>query len=509
MKTRCAYCLGVIAPAAVGLALSLASCGGSGAARSYRAIKVPPGISPLVAARADSISAGLFVATKDEREATSLFVKGRQHYNMSDSLWLILDNAKKSPVKSVRPEDSLAAVKQTIPGALKLDEAAQNLQAFDRTQEQRLIIQASYNLKEAQKYLERSVQLNPFNAQVQNYLALTYKLLAQRFPKDMTFDKSLHIWGTLARLEPGEYVHYYNLGSTYFAEQHWAEALENFKKCEEVLLASAEVNPRRLQNPGLPVEATIDTTYRFLSVYFQAQAAIKLFEAPRALQKLHHAKTLTRNPDYLAVIESNVKWINWDDGNIYGSVMKDSANALANRRQFEAAGKIYADLIQRILKTKRAKDEMSWTYAAIEYRNLDRKASAVSRLYEVIQTIPKGAGGAPLEAGYQDYFDAYGAMCYNMGIDTLRSDRRLAYAYFAQAAEIEWSGRGRSYMFMADLTSANPQLVIANGEKAVSLASQLTPEELQNLYKLLVDGYRRSGQVDKARSYFDKLRAMQ
>jgi tetratricopeptide (TPR) repeat protein len=491
------------------LVVGLIGCGGGEAMRGYRAVNVPPGISPLVAVRADSIAAGLFVPMKNEREAQTLFEKGRQHYDVSDSLWLVLDNAKKAAVKSVRPEDSLAAVKQTIPGALKLQEAAANLQTFDRTQEQRLIIQASYNLQEAQKYLERSVQLNPFNAQVQNYLALTYKLLAQRFPKDMPFDKALHIWGTLARLEPGEYLHYYNLASTFFAEQHWADALENFKRCEEVLLASAEVNPRRLQNPALPIEATIDTTYRFLAVYFQAQTAIKLFDAPLALQKLHHAKTLTHNPEYLAVIDFNIKWINWDDGNIYGSVMKDSANALSSRGQFEAAGKIYEDLINHTLKTQRAKNEMSWTYAAIEYKNLNRKPHAVSRLYEVIQTIPKDAAGMPVDPHYKDYFDAYGTMCYNIGIDTLRSDRRLAYTYFAQAAEIDWSGRGKSYMFMADLSRANPQLVIANGEKAVALSSQLAPDELQNLYKLLVDGYRRSGQVDKAKNYFNKLRTIQ
>jgi len=503
MKTRCDLISLTL------LVFGFVGCSGGGAVRGYRAIKVPPGIFPLVAARADSIAAGLFVTMKNEREARTLFEKGRGHYMVSDSLWLILDNAKKAPVKAVRPEDSLAAVKQTIPGALKLQEAAQNLQAFDHTQEQRLMIQASYNLKEAQKYLERSVQLNPFNAPVQNYLALTYKLLAQRFPRDMTFDKALHIWGALARLEPGEYLHYYNLASTYFAEQHWADALDNFKKCEGVLLASAEVNSRRLQNPALPVEATIDTTYRFLSIYFQAQSAIKLFDSTLALQKLHHAKTLTHNAEYLAIIESNVKWINWDDGNIYGSVMRDSANALSSRARFEAAGKIYENLIKRILKTKRARDEISWTYAAIEYKNLNRKAHAVSRLYEVIQNIPKDAAGTPRDSHYKDYFEAYGTMCYNIGIDTLRSDRRLAYTYFAQAAEIDWTGRGKSFMFMADLSRANPQLLITNGEKAVALSSQLAPDELQNLYKLLVDGYRRSGQVDKARNYFDKLRAMQ
>jgi len=506
MNPHCHRLLCCLAVAAL-----LVGCGG-GKMRGYRgmsAVKVPPGVAPLVAVHADSIVAGLFVTMKDEREAQKFFEKGRHHYAASDSLWFVLDNAKKSPNQAVSAADSLAAVKQTVTGALKLQEAAQNLQNFDRTQEQRLSIQASYNLKEAQRYLERSVKLNPFNLQVQNYLALTYKLLAQRFPLEMSFDRALQIWGTLARLEPGEYLHHYNLGSTYFAEQHWAEALENFKKSEEILLTSVEVSPQRLQNPNLPVEATVDTTYRFLSIYFQAQSAIKLLHAELALQKLHHAKTLTRNAEYLTTIATVVKWINWDDGNIYGSVMRDSANALANRGKFEEAGKIYDELIHRILQTKRTRDEISWTYAAIEYTNLHRKAKAVSRLYEVIQNIPKDRNGAPMEENYKNYFEAYGTMCFNIGVDTLRSDRKLAYTYFSQAAEIDWTGRGKSYLFMTELSRANPQMLIANGEKAAGLASRLSTEELQNLYKLLVDGYRRSGQVDKAKNYFAKLRAMQ
>ena len=70
MMTSCSYRLGVIA-----VAFILAGCGGSGALRDYRALKVPPGISPLVAAHADSIAAGLFVTMKNEREAQSFLKK--------------------------------------------------------------------------------------------------------------------------------------------------------------------------------------------------------------------------------------------------------------------------------------------------------------------------------------------------------------------------------------------------------------------------------------------------
>ncbi len=506
MKIRRFSFLGLIS-----LLFLIAGCSSTGpAVRSFdgkRAVKVPPGVTPIVAVRADSIASGLFVSMKREREAQALFEQGLRHYVVSDSLWAVLDAAKKSPVKSVSKDDSLTATKQAIAGVMKLNEAAQNLRNYDRTQEQRLIIQASYNLKEAQSILEKSVQLNPYNTQVQNYLALTYKLLAQRFPKEMSFDKALHIQGALVRLEPGEYIHYYNMGSTYLVAQAWAEALDNFKKCEEVLLASAEVNPQRVANPALPVEATTDTTILFYAIYSQGEAAIKLFDSATALKSLHRLKELTHMPQFQDAADSYIKWINWDDGNIFGSVMRDSANTLANQGKLVEAGKIYEELITRTLKTKRTQDEMSWVYARIEYATLNRKASAVSRLYEIVRNISKDDAGAPLDTTYKEYFDTYGTMCHNLGSDTLRSDRKLAYTYFSQSVEVNWRGRSKSYLSMTELARGNPELMVTNGEKAVALASQLTPVELQALYKLLVDGYRRLRKPDKAKFYFDKVKS--
>ncbi|MDZ7344518.1 MAG: hypothetical protein ONA90_08380 [candidate division KSB1 bacterium] len=333
------------------------------------AIAVPPGVSPLVAAHADSIAAGLFVTFDRERKAQELAAQGIEHYAAGDSLWAILDAAKAAQ-KKVSAEDSVAAIRQAITGTLKLQEAGNNLKDFDRMQEQRLIIQAGYNLKEAQKYLEKSVQLDPFNTRVQNYLALTYKLLAQRFPQDMTLDKALHVWGALARLEPGEYHHFYNLGSAYFAGQQWRQAQENFKRAEALLLASADFSPARLQNLAAPAKATMDTTTLLAAIYYQALSAIKLYDAQTALHDLHRAKQLAHLPSTRENLEAYIRWINWDDGNILGSVMRDSANALAQRGEFAQASKIYEDLINQWLTTKRARDEVSFTYAVMEYQHL-------------------------------------------------------------------------------------------------------------------------------------------
>jgi hypothetical protein len=62
---------------------------------------------------------------------------------------------------------------------------------------------------------------------------------------------------------------------------------------------------------------------------------------------------------------------------------------------------------------------------------------------------------------------------------------------------------------MADLTQANAELSIKNGENALKFSHQMTAEQLKNVYKFLVAGYRNKRQMAKAREYFEKLKAMQ
>jgi tetratricopeptide (TPR) repeat protein len=189
--------------------------------------------------------------------------------------------------------------------------------------------------------------------------------------------------------------------------------------------------------------------------------------------------------------------------------MRDSAAELASQEKFVEADKIYSALINKILRTKRAKDDIAWDYASIEYYRLNRRASAIARLDDVMKTIQKDEIDAPVDTSYRNYFENYGAMCHNLGVDTMRVDRRLAYGYFERATAIYWSGRGKSYAFMAELTQSNADLAIKNGENALKFRDQLTAEQLKNVYKFLVDGYRSKRQMDKARDYFEKLKAMQ
>ncbi len=480
------------------IALFMFGCAGTQNSFSAR------GVAPKVVLRADSIAARLFVARKLEREAEILNQKGVRHYQACDSILALLRKETKESKPQTAPAvaaDSLRPPGNAVAGTPR---AASPVNVRLR----QLEIQSKYNLLQARDFLEKSLRLNPLQLRAKHFLALTYKIFAERFPRTMPLDEAMKIWTDLAAVEPGEYFHFYNLGACQYALRQWEQAWHNFKRTEEVLLASTEVSDKRLWNPALLPHATLDSLILFEAIYYQGQCAIKRFDDKQALANLERAKILAKTSAEVGRIEDEIRWIKWDGGNILASVYRDSAFTLVTQGRHAEAAKIYEKLYEEILKTKRAKDEIVWDYAGLEYHHLHRKVAAIRRMDGALKDIPKDEEGAPLDTTYNLSFNNYGAMCYNFGIDTLKVDRRLAYDYFERAAAIKWKKRGLSYLQMAELSQSNADLSIRNGENAMALVHQLDNEQVKKLYRLLIDSYRRKNQMDKARPYFEKLRAM-
>lgn len=474
-------------------AAALAGCASGG-----RSGKVPLGVSPRIAATADSIGKRLFVSKERERKADWHRREGMRHYQSSDSIWTLVDAgrpaAADTPATAMNPGLNGAPAPAGKPG---IDPELR-----------RNTILATYHLMEAQRNLNKALQYHGFNPQAQHYLALAYRLLSERYPRHGSFDKAIEQWEFLARLEPGEYPHRYNLGVTYFARHDWRRALLNYAQAEELLLLSAAVSPRRLANPSLTAAAAIDSVSLLYSVFYQGQCAIKLEDAAQALLHLERAKSLTEDPTILTSIAEEIRWINWDEGNIRASLLRDSANTLVSQGKYGEAGKLYDLLLNKLLHTQRAKHDIAWDFARIEYARLGRRASAIARLDEVMKRIPTDADGAPLDTTYRKNFDAYGVMCLGFGADTARVNRRVGYEYLERASQIACTDRGRIFIEMADLSKPNPDISIANAERALAWEQSFDTLELRRLYELLVEGYRRKNQPAEARKYFEKRKAL-
>ncbi len=502
-----APCKSVGVIAALLLCFSLSGVLAQSKVRKFDAVRVPPGVTPLTTAQADSLAQQLFVSRTEESQAESLIVKAQEYRAQSDSLWRILDEAAAGR-RPITPEDSIAALRATVDGLRKLQKGAPVVQEYLKTQQEKARQQAVALLQQSESALRNAVELNPHFAQSRILLAAVYKLLAQRLPDKSTFnyDQAITTWETIVRLEPGEFRNYFELGRNYFTVQAWPKALENFKHTEQKLLAAVEVQESRIADPSQPAAAAIDSTMLFSSVYYQSQCHIKLLAEANAYDALRRAKDLAFTPQYLSLVDLNKRWMDWDDGNIVGATMRDSTNLLSSRGEFPKAAKIYEDMLPK-LRTERARNEFGWKLALIEFSNLGRKPEAAERMLRIVKNIATDSLGMPTPSDTlgQNYFDNYATMCVNLGNENTEINRKLAYTYYMQSASLSWSGRGKSYFAMATLAEANPKQAVADAEKAYQLAHQLDPDEVINLHKLLIRGYRRLGEFDKAKFHFNEL----
>jgi tetratricopeptide (TPR) repeat protein len=475
--------------------------------RKFDAVRVPPGVTPLTTTQADSLAQQLFVSRAQEIQAESLAVLARQYRVQSDSLWRILDEAAASR-KALAPQDSIAALRATVEGFQKLKRGSELIQQAAKSQNEKTRQQALVLVQQAEQSLRKAVELNPHFLNARVLLASVYKLLAQRAPEQdkLNYDQAITTWETIVRLEPGEFRNYFELAGNYFAVRAWPEALENFEQAEAKLLAAAEVQESRIADPSQPPAAAIDSTRLFFSVYYQAQCHIKLLHEESAYADLRRAMNLAFLPQYRAYVTYDLRWLDWDRGNIIGAAMRDSTTALSIRGEFERVAKLYEVTIPK-LRTERARREFGWKLAVIEFSNLRRKPEAAERMLRIVKAVPVDSLGAPTSSDTlgQKYFDNYATMCVNLGNENLETDRKLAYTYFMQSASLNWAGRGKSYFAMASLAEANPKQAVADAEKAYHLAHQLDPDEVINLHKLLIRNYRRLGLFDKAKFHFNEM----
>lgn len=474
--------------------------------RKLSAIRIPPGVTPLTAAHADSLARQLFVPWPQAQEAEKLVTTAKLARSQADSVWAILQRAADHPPR-VTPEDSLAAARATLAGGQKLQRGVPLIQKYLQTQQEAVRQQAIAHLQAAEVAFVQALQLNPFATQARIWLAAVYRLLADRFKDREDFGRAINIWETLVRLEPGEYSHYFYLAQNYFAVQAWQKSLENFEACEQRLLASAAVQDSRIADPTQPVAAAVDSNVLFVSVLYQSLSAIRLVHEEKAYASLRRALQLAITPAHRRTVVDYLEWMDWDDGNITATVLRDSALAHAGRGAFSAAAKTFAELLPK-LRTPRARNEIGWRLALIEFANLDQKEDAAERLLNIVTGIATDAQGAPPDSLSRLYFDNYGTMCLSLGNEKLGVDRKLAYTYYLQASSFNWSGRGKSYFALATQAEADPRQAVSHAEKAYALAHQLDAEEVINLHKLLIRGYRRLQQFDKAKQHFEELQRL-
>lgn len=487
---------------AVALTWGLAACG-SGPAPTTLPVPagptvVPAGVDSTVAAQADSLADASFVEPARQEESEALRVESELIVERTDSLWLAMAAALDTG-RAVSPEDSVAARAAGTAGGAALVELDELIRTSDLDVES-LALRTEILLDSAQTALERAFQLNPFDARNRVWLAQVYGLQARRLGQTDSYDRAIDELEKLTLLTPDQHTVFGMLANNYFYVENWDAAAVNYAKAEEVY--------RETYDLVVDEAPVLDSAVVYSYAQAQGDMHVRRFDADRAVTAYTRALDFAPTAEDSAYVAGEMEWMAWDDMDIANAFARDSLLALEQGGNLDAARRGYADLLPG-LSRRQAVDETEWRLAIVDY-NLGNQAAAADRLQALVARTPKDPSGHPLDSAYERYFDDYGTLTVNMGRSARADarDSRTALKYFTQASELAWSGQAVAHYEVARLVQGNVEAALESANRALAGEDALSTEQRLELYRLLMELHRRSGDFDEARRFRDAYRAL-
>ncbi|MFZ5517593.1 MAG: hypothetical protein ACOY90_13180 [Candidatus Zhuqueibacterota bacterium] len=432
----------------------------------------------------------------DDKKESDDTIREINRFTLSDSLWRMWQAVADSQYVIAR-KDSIQAEKLFISGAKLAREAFNSIKNINRSEMdssdvRKIEVKAILHFEQARMYFEQTFKLNPFDIKTQNYLIWIFQNLAELHAHCDNATRAITMLEYLTYIVNDDPGLYYKLSQKYFNAGRWDKALTNIKSAIELLL-NDDWNK-------------IDTNYLFGHYYIKSNAEIQLNMIPQALQSLQYAKLIAPTPVEAKRIQQKIDWINWDDGNLTASRRSDQLNYKVQQgdSDYLTIKEEYMDLLNQVT-TERAKQDINWKVAQLEYSFLDQKLLAADRMRELAEQIPLDSTGQALRPEDQKYLEDYGMICYNLGQQRLQeNDLRSAFVYFFQSVNFQWSGVGKSYLQLSKLTSLDNKSSLKYAQSALALEEQLSIDEKNDLYYAIYLAYKRMGSFDDARQWFQK-----
>ena len=483
------------------LTAAVAACGSgasSGPVAPRPAGPVPAGVDSAVAARADSVADASFVDEPVQEEAFRLQEEGRVIVQRTDSMWAAM-SALLDSGRVVSPADSAEARSAATQGGQALVELDDLLRS-DNVDVQALAGRTASLLDSAQVALERSFQLNPFDTRSQVWLAQVYGLQARRLGQEEAYDRAIASLEKLALLTPDQHTVHAMLANNYFYVSAWEQAAQNYARAENVYLATYDL----VVDDAPPLDSAVVFSY----VQAQGDMHVQRYDANAAADAYTRALRFATTAGDSAYVAGEMEWMAWDDMNIRSAFARDSLLALEQSGDLEGARRGYRDLLGS-LSARGAVDETEWRLSIVDY-NLGNNEEAATRLQNLIARTPTDAQGDPIDPAYERYFDDYGTLCLNLGrLHRVENrDRRTALKYFTQATTVNWSGRPVAHYEIARLTQGNVSSALESATAALDGLDALSEAQQLELYRLLMELTRRTGDFDKAAEYRDAYRVL-
>lgn len=446
---------------------------------------------PFATASTSNLSnaAGDRPAAKGDKELEDT-IRELNRFTLSDSLWKMWRAIEDSQYVVARI-DTVRAQRTFQAGVKMAKEAFTLLQQLkqsdlDSLSRQKIILRAILLFEKARTEFEQTFKTNPFDIKTQNYLIWVFQNLAELYDHCDSTLRAIQMLEYLTYILNDDPKLYFALGEKYFNIGKWDLALAKVRTSIDLMLNNNW--------------DSIDKNELFWHYYLRANAEINLDMIQQALLSLNYAKLIAPSAVEADDIQKKIDWINWDDGNLPASRKSDSLDMRMNQGS-DNYGKIKQDYLNLLgqVRTDKAKMDVNWRIAQLEFNFLQQRDNAVERMLKVVQQIQLDSTKKSTDPKFQKYIEDYCLMCYVLGTEHLANqDFRKAFVYFYQSTAFGWSQAGKSYLQLAKLSALDNLSVLRFGQQALNCEEQLSQEERTTLYHVLFIAYKRLGRFEEA-----------
>ncbi len=456
-----------------------------------RAMNLPEGVDSLTVTKSDSIIKFLFVDFVSKQKAEKSANDGRIALIQADSIW--------QKIKSI-DTDSTAKTSYAV-----LDSNS------------KAIKEASPLFNEIKKYLEiaektflLSVRLNPFPLTTKDGLAQTYILWAAIEKPEIHYEKAAAVFEEMIRFEKGEHYLFYKLAECYFQLKNWENALSNYREAEKILLSTTFYADSVLHEAAS--NDSIKNDFRFNYLYSQAVCLARMYKAQESLSVLKKAKEIVPSIERKKIADRLEEWLTWDNGNIHAAEEKNDILTLVNNGKYAEAVSGFEHLKNK-LSDRIAVDEIEWRIAGLEFKYLNKKQQACSRLLKIIEKNQQASYYPPhLVSAYENYVTDCGTMHYHLGMNYLQiADYRQAQNYLERGANLNWYGNYKCRLELAKLNKNDPQISLDIIDRVLQDQIELTTPERLTALEIKLNALRKLGPqyLNETRQIYQQIRELQ
>ena len=478
-----------------------------------KSFRMPAGVDSSIAFNSKVKAERLFVDTKRENRADSLNKYFFDYLKITEELFGKLED-RKQEFRKIRQEFLKLAKSFDTQNTLTLEQRRKYEKTFEQIAEDSLTISIvtsllDYYLNYCSEHFQQAYDLNPYDLNSLNNMAICNSDRGLIFKDKLANKDAIQTLMKVLDHDKGVASVYKGIANSHFILGEWKKAYEYFYKAHQIyVITSIFENPKpdtseRFKQGNIPFHVKPDEYYDYL--YMKGRAEIKIHEADSALATFEKALYLAPSKEDSSSINYLVKeWILWDDGNIYAAEQKSIIIDSLNQGNYEWAKQAFIRLIPQ-LKTKKARDNISWRLARVEYPFLDQAEDAADRLYNLVMNADTNKEKTnlykpPADSLYKVYFKDCGTLLFGLG-NKYRDEgfHQKAKQFFVKDTTFEWSGRGKVFLPLSQLVTLDvpenispvERLKMAN-EKRLKLLNrakhfvfEFTEREVDQLYQAL------------------------